>query len=110
MGEAMIDLRFPTALQMVLSLAVEHEAGSRRTSSDLAAGLGANPVLVRKLLAPLARDGIVVTTPGKNGGVELGRHPSKITLRDIYQSVTDSKKLFTARSDVPSICVVSTNM
>ena len=105
-----LDLRFPTALQMVLSLAVAQETGARCTSSERAAGLGANPVLVRKLLAPLVKAGVVVATSGKNGGVRLARRPQDITLRDIYRAVIDDKRLFTARPDVPSLCVVSSNI
>ncbi len=106
----MLDLRFPTALQMVLSLAVADEIGARCTSAELASGLGAHPALVRTLLMPLARDGIVVTTSGKNGGVRLGRDPEEITLRDVYRAVIDDKRLFTARPRVPSLCVVSANI
>jgi len=106
----MIDLRFPTALQMVLSLAVTWETGFRATSAELASGLGANPALVRKLLVPLARDGIVLAYTGKSGGVRLGRSPEEITLRDVYVSVVEEKKLFTTRPNVPNVCVVSTNI
>ena len=106
----MTDLRFPTALQMVLSLAIAHEAGARCTSKELAAGLGANPVLVRKLLVPLARDGIVISTTGKNGGVRLGRPPQDITLEEIYASALEEKRLFATRPDVPAKCVVSRNI
>lgn len=106
----MTDLRFSTALQMVLSLATAYEAGSRCTSAELAAGLGANPVLVRKLLVTLGRDGIVASTTGKNGGVRLGRPPEDITLRAVYTSATEEKRLFTPRPDVPARCVISRNI
>ncbi len=106
----MLDLRFPTALQMILSLAVADETGARCTSSELAIGLGANPVLVRKQLTPLAAHGIVIATSGKNGGVRLARRPEDITLRDVYRAVIEDKRLWTARPDVPSLCVVSTNI
>ncbi len=106
----MLDLRFPTALQMVLSLTVADEVGTRCTSLNLANGLGANPALVRTLLAPLVRDGIVVATSGKNGGVRLGRRAEEITLRDVYRAVIDDKRLFTARRNVPSLCIISTNI
>jgi Rrf2 family transcriptional repressor of oqxAB len=106
----MIDLRFPTALQLVLSLAFAAEIGQRCTSSGLALGLGANPSLVRKLLVPLARDGIVVASLGKNGGVRLGRPAGRITLRDVYQSVMEGKRVLAPRDDVPSLCLVSTNI
>ena len=106
----MIDMRFPTALQMVLSLAVALETGQRCTSGELATGLGANPSLVRKLLVPLSRDGIVASSLGKNGGVHLGRPASQITLRDVYRSVVEDKKIMAPRPDVPSLCFVSANM
>lgn len=106
----MNNLRFPTALQMVLSLAVAGETGSRCTSGALADGLGANPALVRALLVPLSRAGIVATTSGKAGGVRLARPPEGITLRDIYAAVADGKRLFVPRSNVPSLCVVSANI
>lgn len=106
----MNDLRFPTALQMVLSLAVARETGVRCTSAELAIGIGANPVLVRKLITPLARDGIVISTSGKNGGVRLAKDPEQITLREIYLSSTEDKRLFVGRESVPKLCVVSRNI
>ena len=106
----MIDLRFPTALQMVLSLAVAAETGRLCTSAELAAGLGANPSLARRLLVPLGRDGLVASTPGRNGGVRLARPAERITLRDVYRSITAEKTILAARPGVPPVCVVSRNM
>lgn len=42
----MLDYRFPTALQMVLSVAMAEQMGERSTSAILAYGLEANPSLV----------------------------------------------------------------
>ena len=106
----MIDLRYPTALQMVLALAVAHERAAVCTSNELADGLGANPALVRKLMVPLTREGIIISTMGKNGGVRLGRAPEAITLLDIYRSAVNDKRLFSARPNVPGLCVVSRNI
>ncbi len=106
----MMDLRYATALQMVLSLAVARESGARCTSGELAAGLGANPALVRKLMAPLARDGLIIATTGKSGGVRLARSPDAITLLDVYRSAVDDKQLFAARPNIPGLCVVSRNI
>lgn len=110
MLSVMIDWRFPTALQMVLSLAVAAEKGIQCTSQELASGLGANPSLVRKLLVPLNREGVTASSLGKHGGVRLARPAEQITLGDIYRAITDKKKLLAARPDVPSLCVVSTNI
>lgn len=56
----MLDYRFPTALQMVLSVAMAEQLGERSTSAILAYGLEANPSFIRKLMVPLTRDGIIV--------------------------------------------------
>ena len=88
----MLDYRFPTALQMVLSVAMAEQLGERSTSAILAYGLEANPSFIRKLMVPLTRDGIIVSTLG-----------------DIYVSVIEDKKLWASRPDVPARCVVSAN-
>ncbi|MCX7478097.1 RrF2 family transcriptional regulator [Klebsiella pneumoniae] len=113
----MLDYRFPTALQMVLSVAMAEQMGERSTSAILAYGLEASPSFIRKLMVPLTRDGIIVSTLGRNGSIHLGRNGSihlgrpadKITLRDIYLSVIEDKKLWASRPDVPARCVVSAN-
>ncbi|WP_312073581.1 Rrf2 family transcriptional regulator [Atlantibacter sp.] len=105
----MLDYRFSTALQMVLSVAMAEQSGKRSTSAILAYGLEANPSFVRKLMVPLTRDGIIVSTLGRNGSIHLGRPAENITLRDIYLSVTEDKKLWAARPDIPARCVVSAN-
>ena len=86
----MLDYRFPTALQMVLSVAMAEQSGERSTSA-IAYGPEANPSFIRKLMVPLARDGIIVSTLGRNGSIHLGRPAEEITLRDIYLSVTEDK-------------------
>lgn len=48
----MLDYRFPTALQMVLSVAMAEQLGERSTSAILAYGLEANPSFIRKLMVP----------------------------------------------------------
>ena len=105
----MLDYRFPTALQMVLSVAMAEQMGERSTSAILAYGLEANPSFIRKLMVPLTRDGIIVSTLGRNGSIHLGRPADKITLRDIYLSVIEDKKLWASRPEVPARCVVSAN-
>ncbi|VFT73595.1 putative transcriptional regulator [Klebsiella aerogenes] len=83
--------------------------GERSTSAILAYGLEANPSFIRKLMVPLTRDGIIVSTLGRNGSIHLGRPADKITLRDIYLSVIEDKKLWASRPEVPARCVVSAN-
>jgi Rrf2 family transcriptional regulator, repressor of oqxAB len=106
----MIDLRFATALQMVLSVALAEHDNFRVTSKMLAEGLGTNPSLIRKLLFPLSRDGLIRPSVGKGGGLRLGRAPDRMTLRDVYQSVTENKRILAARNDVPRRCRISANI
>jgi len=60
---------------------------------------------------PLTRDGIIATTLGRTGSIHLARPAEDISLRDIYLSVTDEKKLLNSRPDVKKpCCVVSANV
>ncbi|QHN03631.1 Rrf2 family transcriptional regulator [Granulicella sp. WH15] len=107
----MIDIQFPTALQIMLSLALaQQEAVPQLSSSQLAQSLGANPSFVRKLLVPLVQDKLVDSIMGKTGGVRLARTPDKITLRDIYRSVVKDKKIWAPRTGIPHRCLVSSNV
>jgi Rrf2 family transcriptional regulator, repressor of oqxAB len=105
----MIDLRFSTAFQMVLSVALADQDSFRCTSKVLADGLGANPSFVRQLLVPLRRDAIIDASVGKGGGLRLARPAASITLRDIYASITGEKRFLPARPAVPR-CRVSANI
>jgi Rrf2 family transcriptional regulator, repressor of oqxAB len=106
----MIDLRFSTAVQMVLSVALAEHDDFRCTSKMLADGLGTNPSLIRKLLSPLSRDGLLLPSVGKGGGLRLGRAADRITLRDVYRSVTENKQILAIRDDIPSRCRISANI
>lgn len=107
----MIDVRFATNLQILLSLALAREDGAPRlASAQLADSLGANPALVRTLLVTLARHDLVKTAKGKTGGVELARPADTITLGDIYKASSHNKPLLAARSGIPRRCLVSSNI
>jgi Rrf2 family transcriptional repressor of oqxAB len=107
----MIDVRFPTALQMMLSLALAQAEGVERLSSTkLAEGVDSNPTFVRRLLVPLIQAGLVRSTMGRDGGVSLGVDAAKITLGEIYKATMGDKRLWTGRSDIPHRCLVSCNV
>ncbi len=107
----MLDLRFPTALQAMLSLALAEETGvSRMTSAELAEGLSANPSLVRRLLRQLVDRGLLVSVLGKSGGVGLARPASAISLAEVYAAATEGKPLWVPRDDIPHRCIVTSNI
>ena len=107
----MIDVRFPTALQMMLSLALAQAEGVERLSSaQLAEGVDSNPTFVRRLLVPLIQAGLIRSTMGRDGGVSLGVDAAEITLGEIYKATMGDKRLWTGRSDIPHRCLVSCNV
>jgi len=106
----MIDVRFPTALQLMLNLALAHAEGvAQLSSTQLAGALGTNPSLVRKLLSPLANSGLVRSSFGRDGGIRLARPADAITLQEIYSAVLGEKSLWAPRA-VPHQCLVSSNV
>jgi Rrf2 family protein len=56
-------------------------------ASDLAAGIGAPPNYLGKLLRTLANAGIVESQKGKNGGFRLARSPASISLFDVVEPI-----------------------
>ena len=107
----MIDVRFPTALQVMLSLALaDRNNVSQLSSAELAKSLGANPSFVRKLLVPLVQSKLLRSQMGKTGGVRLARPVAEITLRDIYCSVVADTKIWAPRTGIPHRCLVSSNV
>ena len=107
----MIDVRFPTALQMMLSLALAQAEGVERLSSaQLAEGVDSNPTFVRRLLVPLIQAGLVRSTMGRDGGVSLRVDAATITLGEIYKATMGDKRLWAGRSYIPHRCLVSCNV
>jgi Rrf2 family transcriptional regulator, repressor of oqxAB len=107
----MIDVRFPTTLQMMLSLALAQAEGVERLSSaQLAEGVDSNPTFIRRLLVPLMQAGLVRSTKGRDGGVSLSVDATTIRLSEIYKATMGDKRLWTGRSDIPHRCLVTRNV
>ncbi|MEL6598285.1 MAG: Rrf2 family transcriptional regulator [Pseudomonadota bacterium] len=79
-----------------LSLALHtlgHMAGEperTRTSADIAAHAGTNPVVVRRVLGRLREAGLLTSEKGHSGGWRLARSPDQITLADVYVALDES--------------------
>ncbi|OBZ96985.1 hypothetical protein ADU59_04620 [Pararhizobium polonicum] len=106
----MMDTRFSSALQIIITVAVNEKNSTRSTSDVLAAKLDAKPSLVRKLAAPLMQKNILVSSEGYQGGYRLGRPANAIYLSEIYLAVTPDKKIWGTRDDIPADCFISSNM
>jgi Rrf2 family protein len=79
--------RFAVAVH-ALALVAWHE-DICQNSREIADSVATNPVVIRRLLAQLAKVGIIKSAHGPKGGFRLGRQPTSITLFDIYTAVEE---------------------
>lgn len=73
------------AVRVVLALA-KRGAGARLSSSEIQREMLIPPALMARIVAQLAREGLINTFPGREGGLMLPRPASQITLRDIVEA------------------------
>jgi DNA-binding IscR family transcriptional regulator len=86
-------------------------AGQGGTNAKIIArSLRTNPVVVRRLLKCMEREGLVKIRPGKDGGVQLEREPNEITLDQIYQAVETELEVFALRRGGNPNCPVNSRM
>jgi Rrf2 family protein len=77
------------------------------TSDAIARSLKTNPVVVRRLLKSMEKEGLVKVRRGRNGGVELARSPQDITLDEVYRAVESEDSIFSLRDTVNERCPVA---
>ena len=59
-------------------------------SSDiLARSYGTNPVVIRRVLSKLQAGGLISSQRGQGGGSVLSQAPDQISLRRVYEAVTE---------------------
>lgn len=87
----MTSLKFATAVHIMLLLAhMEADSpGRAAASSRLAQSIGANAVVVRRVLSSLAAAKLIGTKAGAAGGAWLMRKPAKIRMNEIYAAVEE---------------------
>lgn len=78
------DNRLSGVLHVLLHMAEDQRPC---TSEVLARALQTNPVVIRRMLAGLRKQGIVRSEKGHGGGWTLSRDLHAITLRDIYNAL-----------------------
>lgn len=80
-----LDTSFTTAIHICVYL--ERSGNKLINSNELAASIGTNPVVVRRIVSKLKEFGIIRVKVGLGGGYLLGRIASSISLWDIYLAV-----------------------
>src|ERR1700674_5522234 len=100
--------RMASAVHIMSFVAYAGDEGT--TSEAIAKSLQTNPVVVRKILKLLEREGLVALSQGRHGGVGLRRPASRITLGQIYKAVESETGVFAMRSQVHEGCAVACAM
>jgi len=73
------------AVRVLLYLAQQSE-GARRSSAEIQQEMLIPQALMSRIVAQLAREGLLNTFPGRDGGLSLPRPASTITLRDVVEA------------------------
>ncbi|WP_374950816.1 Rrf2 family transcriptional regulator [Mucilaginibacter sp.] len=95
--------RFPIALHIMTLLSASGEV----ISSDYIAGsININPVLIRKELSNLIKNGLVKSQEGKKGGYTLNKPAHQITLAGIYDAVKPEAILGKAKNTPNPACPI----
>lgn len=89
----MENTQFASAVHIVIGVA---HSTCKKTSDELAAGIKAHPVAIRRIVSRLSAAKILTSSRGKTGGVLLAKSVTELTLSDIYQAV-DTKKAVQCR-------------
>ena len=87
----MVNQKFATAVHILTNLAYSQcpkanpkQSGKLNNSDVIAESVNTNPVVIRRLIKYLTVAGLVKTTRGKAGGIQLSKDPRDITLKDIF--------------------------
>jgi Rrf2 family protein len=94
-----VSTRFTIALHILTLLASMRDEAM--TSEFIAGSVNTNPVVVRRLLGLLRREGLVSSQPGKGGGWILTKAPTAITLLMVRRAVNEGSP-FTMHSRPPN--------
>lgn len=104
-----ISSRFTMAIHMFAC--IDTFTDQKMTSDFMAASIGTNPVIVRKLLQQLKAAGLIEVSRG-TGGVTITRPLDQITFLDIYKAVecAPQEQLFHFHENPNSNCPVGRNI
>ena len=104
-----ISSRFTMAIHMFAC--IDTFSDQKMTSDFMAASIGTNPVIVRKLLQQLKAAGLIEVSRG-TGGVTVTKPLDEITFLDVYKAVecTPDEQLFHFHENPNPKCPVGKNI
>jgi Rrf2 family protein len=72
------------------------------SSAYLASSVNTNPVVVRRIIQGLVKNGLLKGKTGKGGGSELALPPDKINLYQVYKAVHEEESVFEFNRNAPN--------
>lgn len=93
-----ISSTYTVALQLLLIC--KHYENEKITSGFISRKIGADPALIRRVMADLKNKNYIESKPGP-GGTTLKKDLSEITLYEIYKTVTDDDDQVLKFYDLP---------
>lgn len=100
----MIATRFSVGLHILILVASDPPGGA--TSIRLAASIGTNPVVVRRIAGLLTRAGLITVQRGP-GGASLTRPAERITLREVWRAIhPEGEAMMRVHRAAPEACPV----
>lgn len=112
----MVNQKFATAVHILTNLAYSSTVANKQppckinNSDQLAESVNTNPVVIRRLIKFLTTAGLVKTTRGKTGGIQLAKDPAQISLKDIYVALPERKSVNLRTKPAFKKCPVSCSM
>ena len=80
------------------------------SSAIIAQSVGVNAVTIRKVIGKLQSVGLVETIAGSRGGAQLARHPSKITLKELFVLLEKNSVFGVYPENPDQSCLVGRNL
>ena len=104
-----ISSRFTMAIHMFAC--IDTFSDQKMTSDFMAASIGTNPVIIRKILRQLKAAGLIEVARG-TGGVTITKSLDQITFLDVYRAVecTPEEELFHFHENPNPKCPVGKNI
>lgn len=96
--------RFAISMHILTLLA--NANGEWLTSDFIAGSININPVLVRKEISNLRKNGLVISREGKNGGTMLAKPAQQIQLSAVFLATRQGPFLGTSRNTPNPDCPV----
>ena len=91
---------------VTMSAAARHCGGGKTSASELAAETGLPAPTVQKVVSKLTGAGLLRSTRGAGGGLQLARPAAAITLADIVEAVEGPIALTSCVDDTRSDCAL----